>query len=178
EAGQDLLKQAQAMQDIAFQKLRHEGLEAQRQAAERFRAGDSAAALEILQEYEAKLSDVRLDTDRVALLRRPVDPRLMQFKTLAAQREYEQQALTQQADGHAQQGKLALLRMNKQKKVEELLEQYRVAYREAKYREAEMYAQAAHDLDPDNAAASAAVMMSETQQNLTRYQQNKKKREQ
>jgi type II secretory pathway component GspD/PulD (secretin) len=177
EAGQDLLKQAQAMQDIAFQKLRAEGLEAQRQAAERFRAGDSAAALEILQEYEGKLGNVQLDTDRVALLRRPVDARLMQFKTLAAQREYEQQALAQQTDGHAQQGKLALLRMNKQKKVEDLLEQYRVAYREAKYREAEMYAQAAHDLDPDNAAASAAVMMSETQQNLTKYQQNKKKRE-
>jgi type II secretory pathway component GspD/PulD (secretin) len=178
EAGQDLLKQAQAMQDIRFQKLRAEGLEAQREAAERFRAGDSAAAIDILQDYEGKLTDVQLDTDRVALLRRPVDARLLQFKTLAAQRDYEKQALAQQVNGHSQQGQLAMVRMNKQKKVEELLEQYRGAYKEAKYREAEMYAQAAHDLDPDNAAASAAVMMSQTQQNLTRYRSNKKKMEQ
>src|SRR5439155_291445 len=89
----ELLNQTRALQDVAFQKLRQEGLEVQREAQDRFKSGDTDRALEVLQDYLAKLNDTQLEVDRVALLRRPVDARLMQFKTLKAQKDFEKSVL-------------------------------------------------------------------------------------
>src|SRR5262249_21606799 len=61
----DLLKTTQAMQDIKFQQLRQQSLEVQREAADRFKAGDTDRALEILQDYATSLNNLQLDPDRV-----------------------------------------------------------------------------------------------------------------
>src|SRR5262249_13872143 len=152
--GGDLLKTTQAMQDIKFQYLRQQGLEAQRTAAERFKAGDAERALEILQDYVAELNTVQLDSDRVALLRRPIDARLLQFKTLAGQRAFEKNMLDQRTAHSHDQSRLALLQENKKKKLSELMDEYHNLYSQGKYEEAEVRAMAAHDLDPDDTASA------------------------
>src|SRR5262249_22249105 len=173
----DLLKQTQAMQDIKFQQLRLDGMNAQRDAADRFKSGDTDGALEALQAYLGKLNEVQLDNDRVALLRRPVDARLLQFKTLKAQRDFEQSTMAKNNSIQDSRGQLALVQENKEKKVKELMDQHRSFYKEGKYKEAEMYAAAAYDLDPDNAMAAAAVKMSRIQRNQTKYQKIKENKE-
>jgi type II secretory pathway component GspD/PulD (secretin) len=173
----DLMKTAQAMQDIKFQQLRQQGLEAQREAADRFKIGDTDRALEVLQDYAQSLNNTQLDSDRVTLLKRPIDARLLQFKTLKAQRDFEKSVLSQRTGQGQEQSKLALLEKNKQDKVAELMKQNEAAYRDAKYREAEMYAAAAHELDPDNAAAGAAMKMARIHAAQTKYQKIKDGRE-
>jgi type II secretory pathway component GspD/PulD (secretin) len=174
---QDLLKTTQAMQDIKFQQLRQQGLEAQREAAERFKTGDTARALTVLQDYVAELSTVQLDSDRVALLRRPVESRLMQFKTLKAQRDWETANLQNEnsvKDSHAQR---ELVEENKKKKVAELMQAYNSFYKDGKYKEAEMYAMAAHEMDPDNSAAAAGATIAKIQRRQVEYQTIKDKKE-
>ena len=77
------------MQEIKFQEMRDKGLRAQREATERFRNGDSDEAVEILQEYIDNLRDTQLEPDRVALLQRPIESRLQQFRTLKAQQAFD-----------------------------------------------------------------------------------------
>src|SRR5262249_7874929 len=90
----DYAKQGAAMQHVRFEARGAEGMDAQRQAMERFRAGDMQGAIDVLTDFAAKLTlstDARnggLDPDRLSLLRRPVENRLQQYKTLAAQKRF------------------------------------------------------------------------------------------
>jgi type II secretory pathway component GspD/PulD (secretin) len=174
---QDLLKITQAMQDIKFQQLREEGLKVQSEAAARFRAGDSERAVEILQEYVQNLSTVQLDNDRLALLRRPIESRLLTFKTLKAQRAFENDQLGSKHQAAATRDKVATAQRNKQEKVAQLMDQYNAFYKDAKYKEAEMYAMAAFELDPDNAAAGAAVQIARIHRRQVEFQHIKDRKE-
>ncbi|HJT78857.1 MAG TPA: hypothetical protein VJ739_16755, partial [Gemmataceae bacterium] len=174
---QDVLKITQAMQDVKFQQLRQEGLEVQREAAERFKAGDTSRAIDVLQEYEATLGTTQLDADRVALLRRPIESRLLTFKTLKAQRDFEGETLKKHQSAKDFQTNRALTERNKQQKVAELMQQYSSFYKEGKYKEAEMYASAAFELDPDNVAAGAAVQIARVHRRQVEYQGIKDRKE-
>ena len=50
---------------------------------------------------------------------------------------------------------VVLAEQNKQKKVGELLASFNKSYRDAKYKEAYQFASLAHEMDPDNAIATA-----------------------
>ena len=63
-------------------------LDAQREAAEKFRAGQADAALDILGDYIQALEGSGLEAAKVAQLRRPVESRLQHFKLLKAQKEF------------------------------------------------------------------------------------------
>ena len=51
---------------------------------------------------------------------------------------------------------------NKQKCIDELLANFNKAYREGKYKEAYQFASLAHELDPDNAVATTAMLVAKT----------------
>jgi type II secretory pathway component GspD/PulD (secretin) len=174
---EDLLRITQAMQDIKFQQLRQEGLDVQRRAAECFRTGDTERAVEMLQEYAQNLSTVQLDNDRLALLRRPIESRLLTFRTLKAQRDYEGDVLNRGKAVAESHHKMETTQRNKEEKVAQLMEQYNAFYKDGKYKEAEMYAMAAFELDPDNAAAGAAVKIARIQRRQVEYQQLKDRKE-
>src|SRR5262249_26683067 len=105
---QEYAKQVQAMQEIKFQQLRDEGLRVQREATERFQAGDTDGALEMLQSYSISLRESNVDPDRAVLLRRPVDARLQQFRTLKAQKDYETLQASQRSTNVSSRAKIAL----------------------------------------------------------------------
>jgi type II secretory pathway component GspD/PulD (secretin) len=176
-ADQDLLKITQAMQDVKFQQLRQQGLEVQREAAERFRTGDTERAVELLQQYAESLSTVQLDSDRIALLRRPIESRLLTFRTLKAQRAYEDERFNGKRAVVEGMSRTEMTQRNKKEKVAKLMQQYDAFYKEGKYQEAEMYAMAAFELDPDDAAAGAAVKIARIQRRQVDYQNLKDRKE-
>jgi type II secretory pathway component GspD/PulD (secretin) len=170
-------QQVQAMQEILFGKLREDGLRAQREATEAFQARNTEQALEILRSYLDSLDSANLDKDRLALLRRPVEGRLQKFKTLKAQMEYEQLAAGQKAMAHEREKRRTLAEEEKKKQVAELMRQYNTFYKEGKYKEAELAAAKAHELDPDNLAADYAGHLARVHRRLLDSSNAKKSRE-
>src|SRR5262249_9852535 len=65
---------------------------------------------------------------------------------------------------------------NRQRKVADLMKQFNSSFHEAKYIEAERYAQLAHELDPNNAIVMTAVEMAKRQQNALAAKNLKEKR--
>jgi type II secretory pathway component GspD/PulD (secretin) len=172
--------QVQALNDVKFQALRSQGQKAQRQAMDLFRAGDAKGALDALRIYLGELSQQasggQMDPEQVALLRRPVEQRLQQLETLKAQQEWEANrnqardiALGKRADKYMSE-------QAKQKQVTELMARFKQKFEEAKYEEAELLAMQAHDLDPDNPTAAAAIYMAKTQKQIVSNKNNKSTR--
>jgi type II secretory pathway component GspD/PulD (secretin) len=160
-------QQVLAMQEVKFQKLRQEGLEVQRKATEAFRNGETSQALDILQDYLDTLRDAQLEPDRLALLQRPVDSRLQQFKTLKAQQDWEHLQAGQHDTFNRMQAQAAKAEDHKKKQIEDLMKQYHDYFKEGKYKEAEMAAMKAHELDPDDPAPAAAVHVAKMQGRVT-----------
>jgi type II secretory pathway component GspD/PulD (secretin) len=172
---ESLAQRTRAMQEIKFQQLRTKGLEVQTEALQRFQAGDTDRALELLQDYLARLREAQLEPERLALLQRPVDSRLQQFKMLKVQADYEKMNKSHHDAILDQRKREELAEENKKKQIAELMSQYRTFFKEAKYTEAEALAMRARELDPDDAQLSAAVYIAETQKN--RFEANKAKHE-
>src|SRR5262249_43590664 len=145
------------MQEIKFQEIRARSLEAMRQATEAFQARDADRSLDVLREYLNDLQGLRLDSAQVALLRRPVEARLQQPKTLKAQQDFEELQKGQKTVAHDRHARQALAEEQKKRQVGELMKEYNTFYKEGKYKEAEMAATKAHELDPDNIAADYGI---------------------
>jgi type II secretory pathway component GspD/PulD (secretin) len=169
--------QVQALQDVRFQELREEGRTTQQTAMEQFRAGDSAAALETLQEYLGKLTlqvgGGQMDPERVALLRQPIENRLKQLKTLKAQQDFEhEQNAGREAAAHGKTMK-EMEKQARQKQIAELMKRYNDLYHNAKYDDAEVVALQAKELEPDNPIITAAVSMAHMHRNVSEAQRIK-----
>jgi type II secretory pathway component GspD/PulD (secretin) len=163
------LQQAKAMHEVKFQKLRDEGFKSQEESARRFRSGETDRALEILQEYLSLVADTGLDSNSTSLLRRPVEARLQQYKTLKAQKDFAASQDQARQASRASRSQKELAEQNKQKRIQELMAQYNSLFKEAKYSDAEMYAMQALELDPDNATVAAAVNIAKMRGRLVRY---------
>jgi type II secretory pathway component GspD/PulD (secretin) len=173
----DLLKQTLAMQEIKFQQLREDGRKVMSQATELFQAGDTDRALDLLQDYSMGLRDSQLDPDRQALLRRPVEARLAQYRTLKAQKDFAKLQNGQRdatANAHTQR---EMAELKKQKDVSDLMKQYYSFFKEGKYAEAEKYARLAKEIDPDNPVIDSAIIVSKTQRRQVEAQKLKSDKE-
>jgi type II secretory pathway component GspD/PulD (secretin) len=173
----DFAKQVEAMQEVKFQKLRADGLHTQSEAMRLFQAGETDHALEILQDYNAGLRDSGLDAAKVALLQRPIDNRLHQLKTLKHQRDFEKLQASQHDAAAQNLTRLAAQEQAKKDQVAELMKKYNTFFKEGKYKEAEMYAMQAKELDPDDPVAAAAIYTARIQGNSVQYKDAKKRRE-
>jgi type II secretory pathway component GspD/PulD (secretin) len=178
DPGQSLIARTRAMREIKFQQLRSEGLNVQSQALERFRSGQTDVAEEMLQEHLARLAEEQLDPGQLALLRRPIDSRLQQFRLLKQQSEL----VNNRFDEKSQSVKKDLLKAKsaeqlKQKNVAQLMKQYNELFARAKYSEAELVALKVKELDPDNPMATGAITMAKLHRNQSEYQKDKDERE-
>jgi type II secretory pathway component GspD/PulD (secretin) len=159
-------KQVQALQEVQFQKLRDEGLKAMRDATARFRENDTVQAINILQDYLNSLEEVQFETDRLALLQRPVESRLQGFKKLKAEMDLEKERTGSQQAAQNMIQREAQLEAHKKQQVEELMKKHHQYFSEGKYAEAEMAAAQAYELDPENATASAAMHVAKMKKNV------------
>lgn len=174
---QSLLARTEAMRQVKFQKLRQEGLDVQKEAAQKFRTGQTDAAIDMLREYVASLNDAQLEPGQLTLLKRPVEARLEQFKILKAQTDFAGQS--QLAHHTAQQVGIdrATKEERKQKQVAELMKQAHDLFKDGKYEESEAMAMRAKEIDPDNAYATAAIYLAQRHKNVNDYKKLKENRE-
>jgi type II secretory pathway component GspD/PulD (secretin) len=175
--GADFAAQVEAMQEVKFQKLRADGLQAQSEATRCFQTGDTDRALEILQDYKAGLHDANLDSEKLALLQRPIDNRLHQLKTLKHQRDFEKLQANQHETESQRLANQVTAEQAKKEQMAELMKKYNAFFKEGKYKEAEMYAMRAKELDPDDPVAGAAIYTARIQGNSVQSKDAKQRRE-
>jgi type II secretory pathway component GspD/PulD (secretin) len=173
----DFAQQVKAMEEVKFQKLGTDGLQAQTDATKSFGAGETDRALEILQEYQITVKTSGLGSEKVALLCRPIDERLARLKMLKHQRDFEKLQLAQTEKSKQAVSQRFQAEEDKKKQMAELMKQYNTLFKEGKYLEAQKYAMLAHELDPDDPRASAAVYVAEMKANVTEYKQFKSDRD-
>ena len=173
----DALAQAQAMRKVKFDRMQQRGLDVQREAAEKFRAGEMDAALDMLSDYIEQVESEGIDAAKVAQLRRPVESRMQHFKLLKAQKDFLDQDGTAKNNKKNVIGQKMLAEDNRNKKVAEQMKLFNQSFKEGKYLEAESYAMRAQELDPDNAMAAAAINMAKTQRALVAVKNGKGDRE-
>ncbi|NBR04624.1 MAG: hypothetical protein EBT92_02525 [Planctomycetes bacterium] len=161
----DLLEATNQLREVKFGQMRQQGLDLQREAMEKFQAGQTEVGIEMLTEYLNELNSNDLDPGKMAFLRRPIESRLQHFKLMKAQKEMLAKDGGQKDKINAI-GQKQLADDNKQKKVADLMKQFNQNFKEGKYLEAESYAMRAHELDPDNAMAAAGMSMAKTQRNI------------
>lgn len=152
-----------AMEEIQFQALREKGLAAQRTAMDRVRAGDTEGAMQALQDHLDQLSKAQLDPERIALLRKSVDSRLQQYRTLQAQRSLENEEKQLWNISTHNEGARTRGIQKQQDEVAEQMRLYRSFLKEGKTKEALAAARRAKDLDPDLLAADAAIYTAKIQ---------------
>jgi len=173
----DFAREVQAMQEVKMQKLRNEGIDAQKDATKMFQAGDTDRALEVLQDYKKTLEASGLDSDRQALLRRPIDSRLAQFNMLKQQRDFEKKQVDQQTSVQRRIVQERMVEQEKKEKVAELMKQFKALFKEAKYPEAMICAHKALDLDPDNTVAEAAIYTTRMAMGVSEHKKDKQGKE-
>jgi type II secretory pathway component GspD/PulD (secretin) len=172
------LAQAAAMQDIKFQEVHGESIRVQKEALERFKAGDTDHAVEMLRDFVKNLDETELDQSRVALLKKPVEDRLQKLTMLKAQQEFYTSQKVAKNSANEQMSKLALAEKHKQDQVADLMKAYHTLYKEGKYKEAQAKAQQVLEIDPENVAASAGVSLAQTQDRLKIFHDISKEKEQ
>ena len=140
---------------IAF-KSKKQQMQAMREAISLAGQNDFAGAVEVLQGLLGRLQqdEAKLDSGKLALLRRPVESRMDKFGKLQSQAELDNQTVSAKQKALSNVTKDALTQQNKHKRVAELLASFNKSYRDAKYKDAFQLASAAHEMDPDNATAT------------------------
>src|SRR5207248_821944 len=115
-------------------------------------------ASDLLTGYLKQLDGVPLDPERLALLKRPVENRLQQYRTVQAQKLLENEKETMKSPVY-KETKQQLAKQKEQNEVAELVKQYNQLMKEGKEKDAWVLASKASELDPDNTALKAAIQI-------------------
>jgi type II secretory pathway component GspD/PulD (secretin) len=156
-----LASQVQAMQEIEYQRLRAEGLDTQSKAMQQFERGETDAALETLENFCKRVRATKLDGQAIARLCRPVEAKEQSFKLLKAQKDDATHIGKARENFAAEKNKEVTAEMKRQTQVKDLMKQFNTLYKEGKYKEAQLVAQKAHELEPDDPSTEAAVRLAE-----------------
>ncbi len=174
DSAASLLKTTEAMRQVKFQQLRKDGLELQSKAQEKVGAGQTSAAIDILQDYLAGLDKEEIDPQQLALLRGPVEKRLQKYKILKIEEDARTADNSKNDAVLKNQHDRMTAQQVKEENVAQAMKRFNDNFRDGHYAEAEQAAMEAHDLDPDNTTATAAMTMAKYQKNI---QDSRKRRD-
>lgn len=172
----NLMESYTAMEDVIFQKLRFQSLELQRKAIDLFGSGQTEQAISLLNDYLEQLGRTQLEAERLTLLRKPIENRIQQYRTLQAQKVIQGSQEIMLAGGH-NEGRYQLNIIKTQEEVAGLMKQYRTLMKEGKPKEALQFAMKAKEMDPDNVAADAAIHIATVRINQNEWDKNKAQNE-
>ena len=156
-------------QKILMDSLRQQGLDAQRDANEKFRTGQHDEALQLLEDHLAMLREQKLEAGQLALLRRPVESKLSHFRLLKAQSDLTAGSLAGRKLGQERADASRKAEEMKRQNVDRLMKEFNGLFKEGKYLEAENIAMKVSELDPDNGVAAAAIYMARQQRRVNEY---------
>jgi type II secretory pathway component GspD/PulD (secretin) len=167
----------QAMEDILFQKLRQEGLEEQRRAMASAKAKDYDTAIDVLRAYAVRLDASNLPGERVAMLRRPVEQRVDNYRKLKAQDDWDSQLDKRKfpMKDH-EKDRTADLR-KRQEEMENLTKQATALVHDGKYDEALVLAYKMRDLDQDSPIVTMLIETTKIRKNQRDFRSNKSTQE-
>jgi type II secretory pathway component GspD/PulD (secretin)/tetratricopeptide (TPR) repeat protein len=171
----DDFERFRGLEEVAFIKLRDDGIAVQIKARETFNAGNAAAALEMLRDYLDRLQAAQLDPERTALLRRPVEQRRQQLLVLQAQQSLDREILSTRLGGGGEERRAKQLK-HKQDEVSDLMKRYQTLFKEHKFDEALVLAKEAHEIDPDNVAVDAAIQVTRYRARLEKLAEMKEEK--
>ncbi len=153
----DPLASAKAMEQVQFQQMYARNTQATKSAMELFRLGQKMKAVELLTDQLSQIEVLSLSNEANNRLRAPLEKRLSEFRTMMAQ-----DLLAEQKNSKAlawDEGKYQHDIQKRQGEVADLIKQCSALNKEGKYKEGLALAYKAKELDPDNVAATAYIMM-------------------
>ena len=175
--GGELVGQADAMRKVASQKLRSDGLKIQADAQAAFGRGETDLAIQLLNDYSARVRAANLSPGDTALLMRPVDARMEMFRVMRGQSE----ALARENTNRRESRELVTGRgaAEEQRKTEvaRLVRQYRTLVDQHDYAAAERVALQAKQLEPDDPGVAALAHMAKMTRRVREAEQIKNGKE-
>ncbi len=162
-----LIESKLAMREVKFQQLRKQSLEAQKEATEKFRVGQTEEAIQGLKNFLTVLSEEELDPVKSNMLRRSVETRLKQFEMLKEQADFLKDQNSVKSKKADKINSIESMEQAKQKTIADLMQQYNTLYKQGKYVEAQQVGQKVLELDPESSLGTAAVLMAKRQKAVT-----------
>lgn len=161
KAGADnVASQVDALRKVQFQKFRAEGNKVQTDAAATFGRGEPDLAIQMLQDYAARVKAANLEPSSTVMLLRPIESKLdtmlvMRGNQVAIARLNKENQTAKEIV--ASRGGLA--EEQRKAEIKELFTKCHSLMKQEKYAEAEKVALQAKQLDPDNPACTALAEM-------------------
>jgi type II secretory pathway component GspD/PulD (secretin) len=175
--GDDPLGQVKAMEAVQFQQAVQRNSQAMKHALELFKSGDKMKAVDVLTSQLGQIESAGLSPEGSKQLRTLVEKRLSEFRTMMAQelldgqRKKLDKALVH--DEGAREQKI----QKQQEQVADLIKQCQALSKEQKFKDCLALAYKAHELDPDNPAATAYITMCTIQTRLNEDRGDRAERE-
>lgn len=139
-----------AMAEVAFQKLRQDGLDAMKAAGDAWGRGDTDTAMKILEEYGAKVRASSQSAARQANLLRPIETRLEGYTKLKHHADFVKKEAVEKDNIRRDRLNTNLAEQMKQEEVKKKVAEINGLMKDKKFVEAEKLAAQVKLLDPDN----------------------------
>jgi type II secretory pathway component GspD/PulD (secretin) len=159
----------QAMSKILFDKLRVESLDEQNRAIASAKAGNYDVAIDTLRAFIVHLDGSNLSSDQLALLRRPLERRMDDYRKLKLQKEWEDKQAANLPNADARERQRVFDIQKRQDELGNMMKQYATLVREGKLDDALVLAYKMKDIDPDSPAVQAAITMGQIRRNLRNF---------
>jgi type II secretory pathway component GspD/PulD (secretin) len=149
-ASESLVDQQRALSDVAFQKLRQDGFDALNRANAAWGKGETDAALQILTDYAAAVRASSQSPSRQAMLLRPIEERAERFRLLKHHTDFLVNEAKEKADIRREMLAANVAESQKQEEIKRKVKQVNELTKAGKFKEAELAAAQAKQLDPDD----------------------------
>ena len=146
----NLADQMKALTDVEFQQLRSEGLQAESQALDAFKKGETDVAITTLTDFVNKVKTSKLSSARQTLLASPAERRLDTFRIMKKQMDFYTKEAKEKRDQRDRVVMKSAAEQQKQDEIAKRVQQVNGLLKSQKYREAESLALQTKQLDPEN----------------------------
>jgi Flp pilus assembly secretin CpaC len=155
----DALDHVKVMERVQFEQMSYRSIEAKKSAGELFKAGQKLKAIELLSGQLNQIELAQLSADMTRQLKAPLEKRISEYRTVMAQELLDDQRKGLDKKLGWDEGKYQANIRKQQDQVADLIKQCSALNKEGKYKEGLAMAYKARELDPDNTAATAYIMM-------------------
>ena len=175
--GPNLAEQMKAMTDVEFQQLRSEGLQAESQALDNFKKGETDVAITTLTDFVNKVKMSKLSTARQALLSGPAERRLDTFRIMKKQMDFYTKEANEKRDQRDRVVMKSQAEQQKQDEIAKRVKQVNGLLKSQKYREAEALALQTKQLDPENPTIALIYELAKNNRRVNDAKERKSDRE-
>ena len=174
----NLADQMKALTDVEFQQLRSEGLQAESQALEAFKKGETDVAITTLGDFVNKVKMSKLTTARQTLLAGPAERRLDTFRIMKKQMDFYTKEAKEKRDQRDGVVMKSAAEQQKQDEIAKRVQQVNGLLKSQKYREAEALALQTKSLDPENPTIALIYELAKNNRRVNDAKQLKSDKEQ